>query len=915
MDVDDRFTRKRMEEAIERMQNQLTRATRKRSDQVFTFEELGVDMLFVDEAQEFRKLAFATTQGSVKGIDNTGGPTTMNFFIKTRYIESINPGRGLVYASGTPVTNTLSEIFSLQRFLDTPGLKEHGLEHFDSWASTFGAVEEEPERDVAGTLKYVERFTGIPNAPELSRLVRRFMDVITPEQLHAHVAVPAYRGGEREKVLVDQSGEQEWHHRTIVERLNIAIANKEFSEYLRLINEARLAAIDPRLLAPGELLLTADEADEAGAPGVGEGGRPVWSGEGSKLNAAIDNIFRIWQDTTDHPFYKLDENGQYEAEPAFRAPATQIVFSPLGYRVEKGRLHLPTYMRQELVRRGIPDHEIAYMGDFKSHDKKKRLFNDMNEGKVRVLIGSEKNMGTGVNVQRLLAVEHNLAPVWFPSDDEQRVGRILRQGNMNSEVRVMDYSTIGSYDYAMWQMMSRKGRAIERFFRGDPELRFVGDIGEHAHYSQMMALTAEDPRLLQMVELQNDLTKAEREKAASDDRVWNKRAAVTALDERVQIAQEAVGHLDKAIAQRIDSDYKGDGWKMIIGGQVFEKRADAAIELTARWNAFVGRATEKGEYTGDFGMFAGFNLVGSFSRWASGHIDNAQMALEMDDVLVIGRYLDAVERDDPGPLIVRSLSQRLGGLEGQRQEAQETIKAAAAERGTLQADLESTPVVGWERVEELRAATRKLETEIRAAAEPAGERAAVSPEGRPGDQRPPPPAINPMAEAMVEAHGVETIEGAGYVLRDGRRAAPPEGATRCARHHPRHRYRVDRHPGPDRARRGAAVGPADGRDRRAVPGQPGTPDPYPGRPRTHEHAVEGRTHRPDPARRVPSADARGTAAGQGWRRPVQRGRQGRDRPHRGGRLRYPHGGTGPRVPPAPDRRPGERRCGVGRRPC
>ena len=770
-EVEDRFTRKRLEESIERLEKQLTRGARRKRDQVFTFEELGVDMLFTDEAQKYRKLGFSTAQGSVKGIDNTGGPTTMDFYIKTRYIESINPGRGLVFASGTPVTNTLSEIFSLQRFMDTPGLKEHGIEHFDAWASTFGAVEEEPERDVAGALKYVERFTGIPNAPELSRLVRSFMDVVTPEQLHEHVTVPAYRGGGREKVMIEQSGEQEWHHGTVVTRLEQAKTDKKFSEILKLINEARLAAIDPRLLPPGELLISDAEAGEAGAPEVGEGGRPVWSGRGSKLNQAIDNIYRIWQETTDQPFYTLDENGQYSDEPAFRGPATQIVFSPLGFTVEKGRLHLPTYMRQELMNRGIPGHQIAYMGDFKSHDKKKRLFNDMNEGKVRILIGSERNMGTGVNVQRRLAVEHNLAPVWFPADDEQRVGRILRQGNLNREVGVMDYSTVGSYDYAMWQMMSRKGRAIERFFRGDPELRFVGDIGEHAHYGQMMALTAEDPRLLQMVELQNELTKAEREKAASDDRVWNKRYAVKALDDRVQIAQQAEEHLDKAIAKRIDAEYKGDGWRMILGGRVIDDRAEAAQELSARWNAFVGRGIAKGEFNGDFGTFAGFNLVGSFMRFASGHIHNPQIALEMDGTLVIGRNLAEDEISDPGPLIVRSLSQRLAGLEKQRTEAQATNAAAGTERERLQADLDATPAVGWERVEELRAAHKQLETDIRAEAQ-TREAPAVD---RPAAQ--PAPSINPMAEAMAEAHGVETIEAAGYVLRDGRMAAPPEGST------------------------------------------------------------------------------------------------------------------------------------------
>ena len=778
-EADDRFTRKRLEEAIKRMEARLTRGAKKKRDQVFTFEELGVDMLFIDEAQKYRKLGFATTQSNVKGIDNGGGPTTMDAFIKTRYIESINPGRGLVFASGTPVTNTLSEIYSLQRFMDSVGLQEHGLQHFDSWASTFGAVEEEPERDVAGALAYVERFTGIPNAPELSRLVRRFMDVVTPEQLHQYVTIPKYRDGQREKTLVDQSVEQEWHHTTIVRRLEAAKQEKKFSEYLRLINEARLAAIDPRLLKPGELFVSPGEDLPIN---VSEDGHPVWTGEGSKLNVAIDNIFRIWKDTADHPFYGWGEDGQYTAEPEFRGPATQIVFSPLGFTVQRGRLHLPTHMRAQLVRRGVPDTQIAYMGDYDTHTKKKRLFNDMNEGKIRILIGSERNMGTGVNVQERLLVEHNLAPVWFPADDEQRVGRILRQGNRNREVRVMDYSTVGSYDYAMWQMMSRKGKAIERFFRGDPSLRFVGDIGEHAHYSQLMALTAEDPRLLQLVELQNELTKAEREKAASDDRIWNRRAAVVGMDERIADTEQVVESSQKALARRTD-EYKGDKFRMTVGSRSYTERADAAVELSARWNAFVGGATGKGVYHADFGEFAGFAIEGSFTRFATGFISNPVVQLSIDGTPVIGRALPTEYMDDPGPLLVRSLAQRLGLMEKNIREALASIKSLRAEREKLQADLDTSDAVGPERVNELRAAVRELETAIRAEAA-----ARDAPPAQP-DQAPPespddaePQVLqqtrasrggNPLAEQMVQEYGADSIDTTGYVLRDGRMAAPP----------------------------------------------------------------------------------------------------------------------------------------------
>ena len=353
--TDDRFTRKRLEEAIKRLEAKLRRAADRKTDQVFTFEELGVDMMFVDEAQEYRKLGFATTQGNVKGIDPQGGPTRMEFFIKTRYIEQINPGRGLVFASGTPVTNTLSEIYTLQRFMDTPGLKEHGVEHFDSWASIFGAVEEEPEKDVAGVLKYVERFTGLPNAPELSRLVRRFMDVVTPEQLHQYVTVPQYQGGAREKVMVDLTPEQEFHMMTIAPRLEAAKQQKDWAEVLKLINEARLAAIDPRLLKPdavsvGMLFDGWDRAEdreqhEADLSRIGmkfdDQGNPQWTGEGSKLNQAIDNIYRIWKETADHPFHELDDEGNYQAEPSYRGPATQIVFSPLGFTKERAACTCP----------------------------------------------------------------------------------------------------------------------------------------------------------------------------------------------------------------------------------------------------------------------------------------------------------------------------------------------------------------------------------------------------------------------------------------------------------------------------------------------------------------------------------------------------------------------------------------------
>jgi N12 class adenine-specific DNA methylase len=579
---DSRITRSRIEKQIERLEQRLSGKSNRRRDNVFNFDEMGVDFLFVDEAQEFRKLDFSTQMSNLKGITPEGSGKAWDLYVKTKLLEKRNPGRNLVLASGTPVTNTMAELYTVSRYLQPGELAERQLSAFDAWAGAFGEEVSELEQDAAGGYKPVARFAKFINVAELSAMVRQVMDVVTSRQLEQYVTRPKIKGGKRSMNLAEKSPALIEYQDGLAARM-VAIKNRGGKPkpgddiMLTVIGDGRHAAIDIRLV-----------------------GGDVDPDYPTKLELLIDNVFNTMKATARTKFYKPREGGYDMSAPVDVGPATQMIFSNLGISAKRG-LPVHDYIRAELVRRGIPRDKIALISEYKTHIAKQKLFNDMNSGKVLLMIGSTAKMGTGVNAQRRLAAIHNLDPLWYPSDDEQRNGRGLRQGNWNPEIEINDYSTKGTYDSTMWGLMEKKARFIQGFFEGDPSMREMDDLGEASQYAQAKAMTTNDPRLMRLTELKQDLERSERRKSAFE----SERYALKRRQAEARSTLDYYGAREVNIQQDIKQrkDLSGDNFVGTVGKSTYDKRVDFGEALLTQLDkvtttANIGRHLTIGEISG-----------------------------------------------------------------------------------------------------------------------------------------------------------------------------------------------------------------------------------------------------------------------------------------------------------------------------
>jgi N12 class adenine-specific DNA methylase/adenine-specific DNA methylase len=556
VESDDRVSRKRLERLKEGLKERLeSLATRK--DDLLTISEIGVDQIIVDEAQEFRRLSFATNMSTLKGIDPNGSQRAWDLFVKSRFIETKNPGRALVLASGTPITNTLGEMFSVQRYLGYAALSERGLHEFDAWASTFGDVTTELELQPSGKYKPVTRFATFVNVPELIAMFRCFADVVMPEDLRQYVKVPAISTGKRQILTAKPSSAFKRYQTLLGERIKAIEERDRAPEpgddiLLSVITDGRHAAIDLRLVDP-------DNDNEAD----------------NKLNLLVGNAFRIWRQTAENSYVRADSK-------AFELPgAAQMIFSDLGtISVEKSRgFSAYRWIRDELVRMGVPTSEIAFMQDYKKSEAKQRLFGDVRAGKVRFLIGSSDTMGTGVNAQLRLKALHHLDVPWLPSQIEQREGRIVRQGNQHDEVDIFAYATEGSLDAQMWQNNERKARFIAAALSGDTSIRRLEDMGESQanQFAMAKAIASGDPRLMQKAGLEADIARLERLRAAHIDDQHAVRRQIRDAERDIELSGRRIGEIGEGIKRLVPT--AGDAFTMAVTGASFDERKLAGRAL------------------------------------------------------------------------------------------------------------------------------------------------------------------------------------------------------------------------------------------------------------------------------------------------------------------------------------------------
>jgi N12 class adenine-specific DNA methylase len=571
--ADQRVRRSQLEQQIEQIRQRFDRIISAGGKDAIKFEDIGADFLFVDEAHMFRKLDFATNQ-QIKGIDPSGSKRAMGMYVKTRWLDTKRPGRSLAFASGTPVTNTMGELYTLMRYFDHGDMEKDGISTFDSWSRGFGEVVAALEPNAVGKYEVVERFAKFDNIPELMSRVRQFMDVLNSDQLGSVVKRPDIKGG-KPALHMTQPGTAlaDYMANVLEPRIIASKAWKPSKDepfnpdpIIAIISDARFAALDPRFF-----------------------GATVNDENPSRLNDMADRIIADHKELSDRVY--LDRDNKPEALKG----GTQIVFYNLGFgeQSQKNRgFNARAALTKRLTDGGIPRGEIAWFDDANTDIKKEAVFKDMRAGKIRVLIGSAKKMGTGVNVQKRLAALHYFDPPWYPADLTQPHGRLIRQGNQNLEGAINWYSTEGTYDSQMWQIVGRKQRFIDQAFTGDKNLRSMEDLSEASLFEQAAAVASGDPRALQLAGLKQDVERLERLQAAHANEQMAVRRAIENNEGTVRYRTEEITKLAAA------ADVLGGHVLFHVGkvqGVAYQKAGEFGAALKAAFNKAIPEVTAKAD--------------------------------------------------------------------------------------------------------------------------------------------------------------------------------------------------------------------------------------------------------------------------------------------------------------------------------
>ena len=461
-----RITVKRLEKMKKTLEARLKRLNdQSKKDDVVCFEELGIDRLFVDEADSYKNLYLYTKMRNVGGIAQTEAQKSSDMFIKTRYMDEVTGGRGVIFATGTPISNSMVELYTMQRYLQYNTLVEHNLQFFDAWASTFGetvtAIELAPE----GTgYRLKTRFAKFYNLPELMMMFREVADIQTADMLNLPVPEAEYRvisvkPSDMQKEMVTELGER-------AERVRNGMVNPTEDNMLLITNEGRKLALDQRLV--NEMLPDDDN---------------------SKVNACVDEVYRFWYDTKED---KL----------------TQLLFCDLSTPKKDGSFSVYNDVRDKLVSKGVPEKEIQFIHDANTEVRKKELFAKVRKGDVRILMGSTFKMGAGTNVQDLIIASHDLDCPWRPRDLEQRAGRTVRQGNKNKKVDIIRYVTEGTFDAYLYQVIENKQKIISQIMTSKNPVRAVEDVDATAlSYAEIKALAAGNPFIKEKMDLDIQVSK------------------------------------------------------------------------------------------------------------------------------------------------------------------------------------------------------------------------------------------------------------------------------------------------------------------------------------------------------------------------------------------------------------------------
>ena len=557
----EKFTIKQMEKTKKGLQAKIDKLNdQSRKDDVVTFEELGVDRIFIDESHYFKNLFLYTKMRNVGGIAQTEAQKSSDLFMKCRYLDEITGGRGIVFATGTPISNSMVELYTIQRYLQMSALEEQGLQHFDAWAANYGETVTAIELSPEGTgYRAKTRFAKFYNLPELMSVFKNVADIQTADMLklpvpEAHYRNIALKPSEYQKEIVASLAER-------AEKVRNREVDSSVDNMLMITNDGRKLALDQRLVNP---MLPSDP--------------------NSKAAKCAENVFEIWQRTA----------GQR---------STQMIFCDLSTPKDDGTFSVYDDIHAKLLELGIPENEIAFIHNAKSEVQKKDLFGKVRSGQVRILLGSTQRMGAGTNCQQKLIALHHLDCPWRPSDLQQREGRIIRQGNENKEVDIYSYVTEGTFDAYLYQLVESKQKFISQIMTSKSPVRSAEDVDEQAlSYAEIKALASGNPMIKEKMDLDIEVSKLKLLKANHLSQKYALEDAIS-KDFPKQIAETQVriaGYGADIATVKENTHPNGDGFSplTLAGVTHADKKEAGAALLTMCQTMLSPEATQVGSYRG-----------------------------------------------------------------------------------------------------------------------------------------------------------------------------------------------------------------------------------------------------------------------------------------------------------------------------
>ena len=567
------YTIKQLEKTKKSLQARMKKLNdQTRKDDVVTFEQLGVDRLFVDESHGFKNLFLYTKMRNVAGISQTDAQKSSDMFMKCRYMDELTGGRGITFATGTPVSNSMTELYTIMRYLQYDTLMRMGMGHFDSWAATFGETVTAIELSPEGTgYRAKTRFARFFNLPELISIFKEAADIQTSDMLNLPVPEAEFinevlKPSEEQQEMVSAFSER-------AEDVRAGLVNPTVDNMLKITNDGRKCALDQRLL--NELLPDAEK---------------------SKVNTCVENAFQVWDEG------KADRT-------------TQLIFCDLSTPKGDGTFNVYDDVRNKLVARGIPKEEIAFIHEYNTEAKKADLFAKVRAGQVRILMGSTPKLGAGTNVQDRLIALHHLDCPWKPSDLEQQEGRILRQGNQNEKVKIFRYVTENTFDAYMWQILENKQKFISQIMTSKSPVRACEDVDDTAlSYAEIKALATGNPYIKEKMDLDVQVSKLKLLKANHTSQIYrlesdiakNFPVQISALKERIAGMQ-----VDSQVVRSVDLQ-DNDTFAMTVGNVLYEDKKEAGEALIAACAGL--KAVSTG---GKVGEYHGFTLSASYNMFSN----------------------------------------------------------------------------------------------------------------------------------------------------------------------------------------------------------------------------------------------------------------------------------------------------------